>query len=127
MFTLLALTEKRLGPGITGIGKIGGNGLTGCDNITFFVDIISKVIGILTIAAVLWFVIQFILGGFSWMTASGDAKQIESARMQIIHAIIGLVIVFSAMIFLGLVGFVFGIQFLEMENLIRNIGVVKSC
>lgn len=120
MFTPLALTIP-LGP-IRGIGTPGLEKQTNADlAIPLFVDIMSKIIGILTIVAALWFIIQFILGAFKWMTASGDAKEIESARMQIIHAIIGFVIVLSALIVLSVVGYIFGINFLDLEGMIRKL------
>jgi hypothetical protein len=130
MFELLAVTQKDLGGGIRGIGVPGlenvGKGGE-CASIPLFVDIMSKIIGILTIAAILWFIIQFILGGFRWITASGDAKEIENARMQIIHAIVGLVIVFSALIILSVIGLIFGIKILDMEALIKTVGISSSC
>lgn len=130
MLSFLALEEKGLGGSIRGIGPLGLENIAPkgeCSSIALFVDVMSKVIGILTICAILWFIIQFILGGFHWITASGDPKEIENARMQIIHAIIGLVIIFSAMIILSVVGLIFGVHILDMENLIKNIAVKKTC
>ena len=42
------------------------------------------------------FIILIILGGYNWMTASGDEQKVEKAKDTIKRAIIGLVIVISA-------------------------------
>ena len=42
------------------------------------------------------FLILMIYGGFIWMTAQGDEKQVEQARNLIVAGIIGLLIIFVA-------------------------------
>lgn len=122
MFTLLAqIQEKSLQGQLEGLGKIGGVGVTPCQQIPLFVDIMSKIIGILTVSAALWFVIQFILGAFRWITSGGDAKAVEGARMQIIHAIIGMVIVFGALILLSVLGTIMGTDLLNLETIIKGL------
>lgn len=121
MLTLLALTRDSLGGQIEGLGKIGGQGVEPAAQIPLFVDVMSKIIGILTVSAALWFVIQFILGAFRWITSSGDAKAVEGARMQIIHAIIGLVIVFGSLVMLSVIGRVMGVDLLDLERIIKSL------
>lgn len=50
---------------------------------------------ILFIAGLLAFVF-LLLGGIQWITSGGDKAGLESARNKIIHAIVGLIVVFSA-------------------------------
>src|SRR4030043_158737 len=44
-------------------------------------------------AAGLFFFIQVLVGGLSWINAGGDPKAMDSARSRITNAVIGLVIV----------------------------------
>jgi hypothetical protein len=118
--TYLAATQN-LGP-IEGkygpLTTVGGNP---CNVGNFFGDTMSKVIGVLTAAAVLWFVLQFILGAYEWIAASGDPKSLENARTRIIHSIIGLVIAFTALIVTSFIGNLFGFDVLDIGKMINQI------
>jgi len=70
---------------------------------------ISIVIGIITAVSFLYFIINFFLGGLSWITAGGDQKKIESAQKKITMSLIGLVIVVSAIFIIQIIGKVLGI------------------
>lgn len=50
---------------------------------------------LLTIAGLLAF-FYLLLGGIQWITSGGDKAGLEAARNKIIHAIVGLIVVFSA-------------------------------
>lgn len=126
MIELLAISEKGIaGEGIRGVGPLGLEGKDAGSGIPLFVSVMSSVIGILTVCAILWFIFQFLLGAFKWITSSGDTKTVEAARMQIIHAVIGLVLVFGTMIVLAVIGTVFGIDLLDLQKLITTLGVKK--
>jgi hypothetical protein len=58
--------------------------------------IISNVIGFLTIIAVIFFVIQIILAGYSFISGQGDPKKIEMSRKKLTDSILGLTIVVVA-------------------------------
>lgn len=47
--------------------------------------------------------VMFLIGGFKYLTASGDPKQIESAKGTLTHAVIGLVVIIFAFLFLQIV------------------------
>ena len=47
-------------------------------------------------AATIWAFIQLLLGGFNWITSSGDKGKLETSQQKILQAIIGLGIVFAA-------------------------------
>ena len=99
--------DKGLGP----FGNIGANsdstaGLVGITNI------ISSVVGFMTIAAGVWFLFQLLFAGYEWMTAGGDTKRIGGSRDRIVHAFIGLVIVVGAWSMLAVVGQFFGYNIL---------------
>lgn len=81
------LTYKLTGPGIQ---------TTTATATTDFEKIISAVIGILTILAVIYFVIQVILAGFHLISSKGDPKEFQAAQSKLIHNLIGLLIVVVA-------------------------------
>lgn len=58
--------------------------------------IISTVLGILTIVAVIYFTIQIIISGFSFMSSQGDPKAIDASKKKITNNILGLTIVVLA-------------------------------
>jgi hypothetical protein len=74
------------GPGITP----SGNGASQLEKI------ISTAIGLLTLVAVIFFVIQIILAGYGYMSAQGDKNKVEVARKRITDNILGLTIVIVA-------------------------------
>ena len=63
----------------------------------------------LTVAALLFFA-MLVWGGVRWILSKGDQQQVEAARNQITHALIGLAIVFVAWAIAKLVGSFFGIN-----------------
>jgi len=85
---LLADATYSLGPGV-GV-KPGANGAVTLEKI------ISQVIGVLTIVAVLYFVIQVILAGYAFISSEGDAKKIEMSRKRLTEGVLGLTIVVIA-------------------------------
>lgn len=85
-----------------GVGRTGGSCNTGeaaVNNvIKAVVDTLSVVVGIVA-------VIMIVIGGFKYITSSGDSSNIQSAKNTILYAIVGLVIVALAQ---AIVAFVLG-------------------
>ena len=79
-------------------------------------NIISRLIGIVTIVAFLWFLMQFITASFGWLTSGGDTAKLEEARGKIINAGMGLLLIVGTMAIMGLVQSFFGINFLDLTN-----------
>ncbi len=91
----MALTTKLLAQE-TGY-SITGPGIPVTDNPTTQMEtIISGFIGFLSVIAVIFFVIQIILAGYSFISAQGDEKKIEIARKKVTEGILGLTIVVVA-------------------------------
>lgn len=65
-------------------------------NITDLGLLISAVFFFLLIIAGLLAFGYLILGGIQWITSGGDKAGLETARNKIIHAIVGLIVVFAA-------------------------------
>jgi len=92
-FTLLALPVVAAAATPYSIEDIGGSvGLGTADLKATVVNIIQWVLGILALVAV----VMIIIGGFQWMTASGNEEKIEKAKKVISAAVIGLIIVLLA-------------------------------
>ena len=120
------------------LGTIGGSGLGPFGNIltkysdpklagaTAIVDTVSSIIGIMTAAASIWFLLQVLFGGYEWMSAGGDTKKIENARSRITNSFIGIIIVVGSWSLLAVTG-----QFLGFDTLVNpatfisNVGLGK--
>ena len=107
----------------TGLGTIGGSGLGPFGTIsktdpyagaTALVDTVSNIIGILTVSASIWFLLQILFGGYEWMSAGGDTKKIEGARSRITNSFIGIIIVVGSWSLLAVTG-----QFLGFDTLVN--------
>ena len=100
-----------LGPfgklGIFGAGEAGG--ATALAKVT---GTISAVIGFMTVAAAIWFLFNFITGGFSWITAAGDKTKLQEAQTRLYNAFIGLIVVIAGWGILALAGQFFGYDIL---------------
>lgn len=81
-------------------------------------QILSGFIRVLLIAAAVVFFLWLVLGGIKWIMSGGDKARVEGARDQVTHALIGLVIVFSAFAIAQLIKVLFDVDIL-------NLGVPK--
>jgi len=84
--------------------------------------IISNVIGGLTIGAGIWFIFQFIIGAYEWMTCAGDQAKLQAAHKRITNAFVGLALVVAAYAIIWIVGKLLGLEILHPERLIPLIG-----
>lgn len=66
------------------------------DGVAQLDKIISTVIGVLTLVAFIFFVLQVIFAGYSFLSAQGDEKKVESARKRLTDGILGITIVVVA-------------------------------
>jgi len=78
------------------------------------VEFLNKFIGLalslgFIIAAIVFF-FMFISGGIRWITSGGDKANVEKARDQITHALIGLLLTFALYVILGIIEEFFGIS-----------------
>lgn len=110
------------------LGTIGGEGLGPFGNriwgqgplaaVNSFILILSNIIGVMTIVAGIWFIFQFIIGGFSWLTAGADKAAMENAQKKITNGVIGLVIVVAAIFLIDLIGNLLGLKILNPRDVI---------
>ncbi len=85
------------------------------------VYILSRVIGFLTVAASLWFLIQILIGGLSWISAGGEKNKLTEARDRLTNSFIGLVVVVAAWAILALMGEFFGIGFTNPAKILEQL------
>ncbi len=83
--------------------------------------IISKIIGVITVAAGIWFIIQFLIGAIKWITSEGDKGKVEQAKDHLTIAVIGLGIGVAAYVVAGLMGLIFGVDILNPQNILPNL------
>jgi hypothetical protein len=105
---------------IEGLGPFGKPNFTGASAMEKLIGAISAIIGFLTLVAVVWFFIQFTLGGISWITAAGDKQKLTQARDKLSNAFVGLVIVVAGWAILGLAGQFFGWEDILLPSSIIN-------
>ena len=109
------------------LGKIGGEGLgpfgnisgdtSGASGLKGITTIVSSTIGIMTVAAGIWFLFQFVIGGFNWISSGGDKAKLQASRDKLTNALIGLIVVVAGWAILALAG-----TFLNVELTIQNPG-----
>ncbi len=87
--------------------------------------ILSNVIGFMTIGGGIWFMFQFVIGTYSWMTAGGDQQRIQAAQRKVSNAFLGLVILVAAYSLIWLIGELLGFQILQIPTLIQQLGPEK--
>lgn len=86
----------------------------------FFTDTISRLIGVLTIIAGIWFIFNFIAGAISFMTAGGSEDGIKKATAKITQSLIGLTVVIAAYAVISLLS-----ELLGFPNLLQPQEAIK--
>lgn len=116
----LGCSEKNLlGP----LAKIlCGSGATNENTATQLNNVISVVIGVMTIVAALWFIFQFLTAGYLWINSGGDKHNLEIARDRILNNIIGLIVVIATWVIMGVVGKIFGLDILNPGKVLIQLG-----
>lgn len=82
---------------------------------------ISTLIGVITVVAALFFIVNFLLAALSWVTAGGDSGKISSARDRMVQSMIGLIVVVAAYAIVGLIGSVVGLDILNPAKTLQSI------
>ncbi len=83
----------------------------------FLGKVIGSIVTFFVIAAIIFFVFSFFLGGISWIMSQGEEAKIKTARDKITSSLVGLLIVFSIFALLRLIGYLFGLTGLERLEL----------
>lgn len=76
-------------------------------------QLISSFVVILLILTSILFVFSLLIAGIRWILSGGNKELLERAKSQIVNALIGLLIVFSAWATLNLISYFFGIELIS--------------
>lgn len=117
---VLAQAGSPLGSPLEGIGPLGQITNQGAGS-AMLTKAISLVLGLFTITGGIWFLIQIVTAGFQFITANNDHNKIKDAQQKILNALIGLMIIVSAIFLLSLAGTIFHINFLDIPGAINLI------
>lgn len=122
MFSFFELTPMPLSKeGIRGIGPLGLQDKELTKAPELFQTVLSNIVGVMAASGIIWFVFQFIVGAYGWISAGGDSKAIEAARKRIMNAVIGLVIILTAMVLISVIGALLGVDILNIAGFIGKL------
>lgn len=82
-----------------------------------FETIITTIIGVLTVAAGVWFVFQIFAGAFQWLVSGGEKQALQNAQKRIVNAIVGLAVVVFSYLLIAIVGRIIGFNLLTPASL----------
>ena len=111
MTNLLAqspIGNPALGPTLQGF-------LSSTSGTAFFSNLLPRVTALAFIIGVLIFFFMFIWGAITWISSGGDKQALEGARGKITSAIIGLVILFTALAIIKFIESFFGVKILILD------------
>lgn len=94
--------------------------LQALNGVEFLNKFLPAMITLLFVIASLVSFVLLVIGGVQYMTAGGDKAGTENAKERITHALIGLVLVFSAYAILSLLG-----TFFDMDLTLFNFDAIK--
>ena len=110
-FTLAEIQPGHIGgPGLGPFGDLGSSVVT--NPFGALAQVISLIVGFLTIVAGLFFLFQLLIGGLTWISAGGDKNQLQAAQQKITYAFLGLIVVAAAYGLTALAGTLLGIDIL---------------
>lgn len=101
-----------VGQQLKGLGPLGLEGTLAGAGPSVFNAFLTSAIGLMTIIASIWFIFLMIIGAIGIMAAGGDKAAIETGRKRITTGIVGLVIVLAAIFIVGLIGYIFGLEYI---------------
>lgn len=106
--------------GYTGSGGLIGN--FDLDNpISSTEQLLSKIIGFLTLLGGLIFIVMFLIGIFQWISGGDDSAKIQKARDLMVQGVIGLIVMVAGYAIIGLIGSVVGFDILNPAANLRSI------
>lgn len=110
------LGDKPLrGPGTIGdaVNDVVEGGGAGTEVVDVFSQQFSNIIGLITVIAGIFFIVNFLIAGFDWIQSSGDSGKVEKARQRMVNSALGLLVLVISFGIIGVIGGVFGIELLN--------------
>jgi hypothetical protein len=122
IFNSLLAARVTYNTDINGIGRLGNVSAVGSvGSRQLLENIISDIIGALTVIAGIWFIYQIILASISWIGSNGDKQSIQVAQKRIVNSFIGLLVTVAAYAVTGVVG-----RFLGMPGIFDIAGTLTN-
>jgi hypothetical protein len=87
-------------------------------------SIISTGLGILTVLGGIFFLFYFFTATYKILTAGGDSAKLGQAWQQIIHGVLGLLILVAGYAIVGLIGSIVGIEILNPALILLEIAPI---
>ena len=113
--------KRSFGGTVEGLGSYGTGLSTGEAVGSKLNSMVSNLLGLITILAGLFFVLQFALGAMKWIQASGDQQKVQAAQKQLTNAALGLIIVVVAYFLIGILGVVLGFDILNPGEVLQGL------
>lgn len=122
-----SLSQINLGPtgGFRGFGPLGLEGRDNVEAPAIFSNVISTTVGVITVVAIIWFIVQLMSGAVAIIGSGGDKGKVEQARGKITSALTGLVVVVAGVFVVDLVGTILGFPILNLAAAITSLGILK--
>lgn len=85
-------------------------------------NLLSTIIGVMTIIGVIYFLFQIVVAGYGMLSSEGDKKKIEDSRTRITQGLLGVVIIIMAVTLVSLVGTILGVpNILDLNAILTTI------
>lgn len=114
----LAQTTTQL-PDLSGFGK--GLFNTAAAPATRLTQVISNIVGAITIFGGLAFLVWFVIGALTWTSSGGNAEQMNKAKAQMGTAVVGLFILVLSTAIIWILGKVTGLDIINLDKLINRV------
>lgn len=88
---------------------------------TRLTQVISNIVGVLTIFGGLAFLTWFVIGAVQWTASGGNPEQMNKAKSQMSTAVAGLFVLILSMSVVWILGKVTGLDILNLEDLIKKV------
>jgi hypothetical protein len=119
---LLAQIEYPIGNSFSGKGIYGLEGQSAGNSPALLSNILTSIVGLLTLVAGIWFMFLLITGGIAWIGSGGDKGKLAEARSRMITGVIGLTIIVAALFIAEIIGGLIGLgDILNPTNYINAI------
>ncbi|HKC14926.1 MAG TPA: hypothetical protein VKC89_03145 [Patescibacteria group bacterium] len=79
-------------------------------------SLLSFGVTILLVISIILTLFFLVLGGIDMITSGGDKQKVVNARHKLTYAVLGLLVVFLSFLIVNLIGSVFGVDLLNVNN-----------
>lgn len=89
--------------------------LRGLSGAEYVQGLVPRIIGIIFIIGITFFVLFFLLGGIGWIISGGDKAKVEQAKGRLTSALIGIFLLLAVFAIIQLVEAFFGVSLLHLN------------